>query len=106
MLALGCVILACGMTLVIRSDAGTGPNDLVALVISEKAKKKFSITRVLTDGCFLLAGFLLGGTAGIGTLICMFLVGPVAGFFLPINGRLVDRAVRRFCSKDGAQSPD
>ena len=36
MLVAGCVILAFGMTMVIRSDAGTGPNDLVALVISEK----------------------------------------------------------------------
>ena len=29
MLVLGCVILAYGITIVIRSDAGTGPNDLV-----------------------------------------------------------------------------
>ena len=31
-LAVGCVILAYGMTIVIKSDAGTGPNDLVAIV--------------------------------------------------------------------------
>ena len=30
-LAVGCVILAYGMTIVIKSDAGTGPNDLVAI---------------------------------------------------------------------------
>ena len=30
LLAVGCVILAFGMTIVIRSEAGTGPNDLVA----------------------------------------------------------------------------
>ena len=35
-LAAGCVILAFGMTIVIKSDAGTGPNDLVAIVISDK----------------------------------------------------------------------
>ena len=40
MLVLGCIILAYGMTIVIKSDAGTGPNDLVAVVISDKAKKK------------------------------------------------------------------
>ena len=38
MLALGCVILAYGMTIVIKSDAGTGPNDLVSVVISDKLK--------------------------------------------------------------------
>lgn len=103
MLVAGCVILACGMTVVIRSDAGTGPNDLVALVVSEKAGWKFSLTRVAADALFALGGWLLGGTVGPGTLVCMFLVGPVAGFFLPLSGRLVDRAVRRFCPEDSAQ---
>ena len=100
MLAVGCVILAYGMTLVIRSDAGTGPNDLVALVISEKRNWKFGIVRVAVDAVFTATGFLLGGVAGIGTLICMFLVGPVAGFFLPINGRMVEKMIRKALSKD------
>ena len=97
MLIAGCVILAYGMTIVIRSDAGTGPNDLVALVISEKRGWKFSVVRVAVDACFTLAGFLLGGVAGLGTLICMFLVGPVAGFFLPINEKLVEHLIRKYC---------
>ena len=97
MLIAGCVILAYGMTIVIRSDAGTGPNDLVALVISDKAHFRFSITRIAVDAAFAFSGFLLGGTLGPGTLVCMFLVGPVAGYFLPINGRMVEKIVRRFC---------
>lgn len=92
-LALGCVILAYGMTIVIRSDAGTGPNDLVAIVISDKTGRKFSIIRIIVDVCFVAVGFLLGGKVGLGTIICAFLVGPVAGFFLPMNGRLVDRVI-------------
>ena len=88
-LACGCVILAYGMTIVIKSDAGTGPNDLVALVISDKLRKKFSVVRIIVDFCFVAAGFLLGGTVGLGTLICAFLVGPVAGVFLPVNERMV-----------------
>ena len=91
----GCVILAYGMTIVIKSDAGTGPNDLVAIVISDKTHKNFSIVRIIVDLCFVLIGWLLKGTVGIGTVICAFLVGPVAGIFLPINGRLVDRIVGR-----------
>ena len=95
MLVLGCFILAYGMTIVIRSDAGTGPNDLVALAISEKAHFRFSLTRIAVDGTFTLLGWLLGGTAGIGTLVCMFLIGPIAGLFLPINGRIIDRLVEK-----------
>lgn len=97
MLVAGCVILAFGMTMVIRSDAGTGPNDLVALVISEKSGWKFSLVRMAVDALFVVAGFLLGGVAGLGTLVCMFLVGPVAGFFLPRNGRWIEKLVRRCC---------
>lgn len=94
MLVAGCVILAFGMTVVIRSDAGTGPNDLVALVISEKRGWKFSYVRVAVDALFVLGGVLLGGLSGAGTLVCMFLVGPVAGFFLPVNGRWIEALVR------------
>ncbi len=92
-LALGCAILAYGMTIVIQSDAGTGPNDLVALVISDKGHKKFSVIRMVTDATFVLIGFLLDGTIGIGTVICVFVVGPVAGVFLPVNKKLVEQFV-------------
>ena len=97
MLVAGCVILAFGMTIVIRSDAGTGPNDLVALVISEKTGKKFGPVRILVDASFILLGFLLGGVVGLGTLICMLMVGPVAGMFLPINGKWIHALVSRLC---------
>lgn len=95
MLAAGCIILAFGMTIVIKSDAGTGPNDLVAVVISDKSNKKFSIIRMIVDFSFVLVGFLLGGAFGIGTIICAFLVGPVAGFFLPKNEAWIQRILAK-----------
>ena len=99
LLVAGCVILAYGMTMVIKSDAGTGPNDLVAVVISDKLQKKFAVVRVIVDVSFVLIGFLLGGVVGAGTLVCMVLVGPVAGRFLPVNERLTEKAVARFGGK-------
>ena len=90
-LVAGCIILALGMTIVIKSEAGTGPNDLVAIVISDKTHKAFGIVRILTDCFFVVAGFFLGGTFGLGTIICAFLVGPVAQIFMPYS--------ERFCKK-------
>lgn len=90
----GCVILAYGMTVVIKSDAGTGPNDLVAVVISDKLKKKFGIIRILVDVLFALLGFIMGGTVGIGTIICAFLVGAVASVFMPVNEKLIARILK------------
>lgn len=87
-LVAGCVILAFGMTVVINSKAGTGPNDLVAVVISDKTRRKFGAVRITVDVCFALTGFLLGGTLGLGTIICAFLVGPAAQVFMPVSGRI------------------
>lgn len=92
-LVLGCVILAFGMTIVIKSQAGTGPNDLVAVVISDKTKWKFGPVRIAVDVCFAGAGFLLGGTIGLGTVICACLVGPTAQIFLPISEKLCKRVL-------------
>jgi len=89
----GCAILALGMSVVIKSNAGTGPNDLVGVVLSDKLHYRFAYVRMVVDTCFLAAGWLLGGTVGLGTAICVFLVGPVAGFFLPRCEKWVARLV-------------
>lgn len=94
-LALGCIILAFGMTIVIKSDCGTGPNDLVAVVISDKLKRNFGIVRIIVDLSFVIIGFILSGTVGIGTVVCAFLVGPVANFFLPFNEKIIDSVYKK-----------
>ena len=94
-LVLGCVILAFGMTIVIKSQAGTGPNDLVAVVISDKTKWKFGIVRIVVDVCFAGIGFLLGGTVGLGTIVCAFLVGPTAQKFLPISEKICRKVLKQ-----------
>ena len=98
-LVLGCVILAFGMTIVIRSEAGTGPNDLVAVVLSDKLHKPFGPIRVTVDVCFALIGWFLGGTLGLGTVVCAFLVGPTAQIFLPVSQRLCGRCVEKIAGE-------
>ena len=93
-LAVGCVILAFGMTIVMKSDAGVGPNDLVAISISDKLRKKFGIIRLLVDVSFVALGFVMGHKAGIGTIVCAFLVGPVAEIFLPFHEKWIKKIVK------------
>lgn len=100
MLMAGCVILAFGMTVVIKSEAGTGPNDLVALVISEKTHWRFGVVRIATDAVFVALGALLGGIFGVGTVICAFLVGPVADLFLPRNEKIIQGLLHRFLKEE------
>ncbi len=99
LLIVGCVILAFGMTIVIRSEAGTGPNDLVAVVLSDKWKKPFGPVRIGVDLTFAVVGFLLGGVLGVGTVICAFLVGPAAQLFFPVSQKLCDFALDHFAGE-------
>lgn len=96
LLVAGCVILAFGMTIVIRSRAGTGPNDLVAVVLSDKLRKPFGPVRIGVDLTFALVGLALGGVVGLGTVICAFLVGPAAQLFFSISQRLCEAALAQF----------
>lgn len=96
LLVAGCVILAFGMTIVIRSQVGTGPNDLVAVVLSDKLRKPFGPVRIGVDLTFALVGLALGGVVGLGTVICAFLVGPAAQLFFPISQRLCEAALAQF----------
>ena len=80
----GCVVLALGMSIVINSNAGTGPNDLVAIILSDKLEKiEFRWVRVGCDLFFVAAGFILGGTVGVGTVVAAFCTGPLVQFWLP-----------------------
>ena len=96
MLAVGCIILAFGMTIVIRSQAGTGPNDLVAVVLSDKSGKPFGPVRIGVDLTFALVGFALGGVVGIGTIICAFLIGPAAQLFFPVSEKICVCVLNQF----------
>lgn len=91
----GCVILSLGMSVVINSNAGTGPNDLVAIILSDKCRKlQFRWVRVLCDLFFVLLGFILGGTVGAGTIIAVFLTGPLVQFWLPKTKRIIQSILR------------
>lgn len=97
-----CLILAFGMTIVIQSDAGTGPNDLVAVVLSDKLGKPFGPVRIAVDFTFVAVGILLGGTFGVGTLVCAFVVGMAAGYFMPVSRQIVEKLLAA-CNANGAR---
>ena len=94
-LILGCVILSAGMSIVINSRAGTGPNDLVAVILSDKIERvEFRWIRVACDLFFVALGFLLGGTVGVGTVAAVFLTGPLVQFWLPKTKRVVQAVLK------------
>ncbi len=98
-LVAGCVILSFGMSIVIKSNSGTGPNDLIAIVLADKIKKwkniEFRIVRMCCDVFFTGIGFLLGGVVGAGTLAAVILIGPSVQFFLPRSEKCIAKIFPR-----------
>ncbi len=91
----GCVVLSFGMSIVIGSRSGTGPNDLIAIILSDRLNSRFRIdfrwVRVACDVIFTVTGIILGGVFGMGTIAAALIIGPIVQFFLPISERLIRR---------------
>jgi uncharacterized membrane protein YczE len=57
-------------------DAGAGPRDSLMLAIHRTTKLSLRLARASIELIVFTAGWLLGGPAGIGTLIFAVLIGP------------------------------
>lgn len=88
---LGSVILAFGLTFIIRSEAGAGANDLVGVILADKVPGlAFRWARMAADGAYVVLGLCLGGTVGAGTILAVLLVGPCSQAFMPLAARMAD----------------
>lgn len=88
----GVIITGFGLAFLVRSRAGIGANDLIAVVASDKIPRvSFRAARMCSDAFFVSVGWCLGGVFGIGSLAAALLLGPVAQFFFPVADRLVAR---------------
>jgi uncharacterized membrane protein YczE len=81
--------------LYIGADLGAGPRDTLMLVGSIRTRQRVGLVRATLELTALVAGIVLGGTFGVGTVAYALLVGPVveAGFWLLAHSPLsVDEA--------------
>ena len=75
-----------GSGLYIGARLGPGPRDGVMTGLADRGIS-IRLARLLIEGTVLLAGWLLGGAVGVGTVVFAVLIGPLVQFFL----RLLDR---------------
>ncbi len=88
LLVLGLCGLSLGIALTITADFGKSCYDAFLYAMMNKMQRDYATMRWLFDLLFLLVGFLLKGTIGIGTLLSFLLVGKMVQFLLAlINGR-------------------
>ncbi|HEY3723620.1 MAG TPA: hypothetical protein VGN59_09715 [Acidimicrobiia bacterium] len=80
-LLVGILIIAFGVGLYIGAGLGPGPRDGLMTGIAAKGYPLW-LVRTGLELTALLAGWLLGGDVGIGTLLFAFGIGPLGHFFL------------------------
>jgi uncharacterized membrane protein YczE len=75
-LAAGVVFVALGTGLYIGAGLGSGPRDSLMLAITARSGWRVGLVRALIEIAVLVAGVLLGGSVGIGTVLFAFGIGP------------------------------
>lgn len=80
----GVALFGVGSAFYIGAGLGAGPRDSMMLVLASRSGLRIGLVRTAIEATVLVFGFLLGGTAGIGTAVVAVLVGPTveASFWL------------------------
>ncbi|GAB3746229.1 membrane protein YczE [Nocardiopsis nanhaiensis] len=83
LLALGVLVCAIATGCYIGVGLGPGPRDGLMTGLAARGLS-IRLARTLIEVTVALSGFLLGGTVGVGTLVFMVAIGPLAQVFLPL----------------------
>jgi len=82
---IGISIACLGVTLILKSNAGAGPQDVVLMVLSEKSGLTFGTWVIISQGLFLLFNsFLLKKRPEFESVITMIFWGLVVDFWMEI----------------------
>ncbi len=73
-----------GGAMVIRARVGAAAPDLLMLALSERAGRTNRQVRLGLEASWLLMGWALGGTIGVGTVITGLLIGPALHFWIEL----------------------
>lgn len=84
MLAAGILLVAVASGLYIGARFGPGPRDGLMTGMHGRLGWPIWVCRAIVEISVLCAGWLLGGTVGIGTVLFAFLIGPLVHVALPV----------------------
>ena len=83
-LILGELVYASGSALAITPAAGYDPYNAFLLSIQKLTQQRYQVVRWGVELLFLVIGLLMGGLAGIGTLVTFLATGPIVERLLPV----------------------
>lgn len=76
LVASGVALFGVGSAFYIGAGLGAGPRDSLMLALSTRTGRRIGLVRGAMEVVVLVAGFLLGGTVGVGTVAVALLLGP------------------------------
>jgi uncharacterized membrane protein YczE len=80
----GILLLGVATGMYIGAAFGPGPRDGLMTGLAGRTGRSIRLVRTFLEVAVLAAGWLLGGTIGIGTVLFALSIGPLAQFFLPL----------------------
>jgi uncharacterized membrane protein YczE len=86
LLLAGVVLNGAATGLYITARLGPGPRDGLMTGLHRRTGRSLRLIRTGIELAALIAGFLLGGGVGIGTVLYAVAIGPLAQFFLRYFG--------------------
>lgn len=76
-LFIGMCFMNVGIWMYISQGLGAGPRDGLMVALAQKTNLSVQLLRSLIESTAVVIGFFLGGSFGIGTIICALSAGPV-----------------------------
>ncbi|MFD8786993.1 YitT family protein [Kitasatospora sp. NPDC059599] len=83
LLAAGVLLNGFAVAVYVGARFGPGPRDGLMTGLAATTGRSLRVVRTALEVTVLAAGWLLGGTVGVGTVLYALLVGPITQFFLP-----------------------
>ena len=80
LVAAGVLFFGLGSALYIGAGMGAGPRDSLMMALTRATGQRIGVVRGAMEIVVLAAGLMLGGVAGLGTLVLALLVGPSVEF--------------------------
>lgn len=71
------LFLSLGMYFYMSVQLGAGPRDTLMVMLTRRTKMRVGAVRLAVEGSVFVAGWLLGGKIGVGSVIQVLLGGPV-----------------------------
>ncbi|MDN4606072.1 YczE/YyaS/YitT family protein [Sporosarcina highlanderae] len=91
---LGIGVMAYGVGIYVAPNLGAGPRDSLMLIFSEKLGISIKKVRTSIEVIVAIAGWLLGGPVGVGTVIIALLIGQIVHYSLPQCRKLLSRLAK------------